>query len=41
MEWFRRLYVFKALLYEKSSLTSSEAFFLTAHFSQDDYPYDW
>ena len=32
---------FEVLIYNKSSLISSEAFFLTAHFSQDDYPYDW
>ncbi len=32
---------FEPLIYNKLSLISSEAFFLTAHFSQDDYPYDW
>ena len=40
MERLRRLYAFAyvSCLVEYLPLA---AFFLTAHFSQDDYPYDW
>lgn len=36
----RRLYTTPALTYAHSS-TPFLAFFLTAHFSEEDYPYDW
>lgn len=41
MEWFRRLCV--AVAFERGVLADGgpAAFFLTAHFSQEDYPYDW
>jgi hypothetical protein len=40
MEWIRRLFVSPS---EGELLTEARrlAFYLTAHFSQEDYPYDW
>jgi hypothetical protein len=40
MEWIRGLFV---SLFEGKMLAEAQrlAFYLTAHFSEDDYPYDW
>lgn len=41
VEWLHRLYVVSGILHGPCQLTRHTAFYLTAHFSSHDFPYEW